>query len=268
MKKDFAKWKLFVVAFAVFLMVGANAVHAQPMLVMQPAFSGMSFYVHQPYGIPTNWFTTFDGYPVWKGTDGVWFYGSYSGANLIQTSYVVGAVVPSAIGIHPFVAQTAVAAASPPATAQAGVVAAIPVATAAPAGVVVSSPSPGIVAPTAVVPYLGVGLNPRFIVLGSWRGSVDRIGILAQPSIPVAWKGMWPKMVYAWTGSQWYQLVAREGERPGDVLRNNLYLLTRLVHQNGNAQWQAPSVEFLINQTAVWGYIWMGQVGPNPQWVY
>ena len=236
MKRSLAKRKHFVMAVIALLAVSisAGAVYAGPLLVMQPAYVGMEFYVHRPQGIPGNWYATFDGYPVWKGAEGVWFYGSYSNRNLIQTNYVVGAVVPSQVGIFPYVTQTVVHAAP--------------------------------VAAAVVVPVWSV--DPSFMVLGSWRRGVDRVGILAKPSIPVAWKGMWPKAIYAWTGSQWYQMDAGEGDRPGDVLRNNLYLLTRLVQQNGNRVWQAPDIAFLANQTAQWGYVWMGQVGPNPQQVY
>jgi len=106
------------------------------------------------------------------------------------------------------------------------------------------------------------------MALGTWRGNVDRVGILAKPSIPIAWKGTSPNVLYAWTGSRWYQLTACDGERPGDVLKKNLYALTRLVHQNGNYYWQAPDVAFLVSLLPQWGYIWMGEIGPNPAWIY
>ena len=252
MKKELRRWKFLVVAVIVFLAVGvgAGAVCAEPLLVMQPAYVGMNFYVHQPHGIPGNWYTTYDGYPVWKGTDGVWFYGSYSNQSIIQTSYVVGSVVPSMVDIYPYVIKTNVVAAhSAPAVIQTSIPAAYPAPVMA-----------------AVAPVLKI--DPSFMVLGTWRGSVDRVGILVKPSIPVAWKGMWPKVLYAWTGSQWDQMTAREGERPGDVLKKNLYALTRLVHQNGSRHWEAPEAAFLANQSAIWGYVWMGQIGPNPHWIY
>jgi len=280
MKKDFAGKKFFIRVITVFLalMIGLSAgvVYAQPMLVMQPVYAGMRFYVHQPQCIPANWFQTFDGYPVWRSSDGVWFYGSYSNRNIIHTNHVVGSVIPSAVGIHPYVIQTNVVTAFPapvmaapvmavPAAPHSGVAAAHPFPVLAqPAPVVVHAPAVA----TAVIPFVNWSICPSFMVLGNWRKNVDRVGILISPSIPVAWNGMRPNVIYAWTGQQWFQMTANEGERPGDVLRNNLYLLTRLVHQNGSRHWKTPDIAFLISQTAQWGYIWMGQIGPNPRRVY
>jgi len=119
-----------------------------------------------------------------------------------------------------------------------------------------------------VFPAAAWTIDPNFMLLGTWRSSVDRVGILARPSIPVAWRGESPSVIYAWTGWQWFQIIVREGDRPRDVLRSNLHLLTRLVHQNGNRQWQAPDITFLVSQTAFWGYAWMGQIGPDPRWLY
>jgi len=247
MKKDFLRKKLSARAITAFLVLvltlGAGVAYAQPILVMQPAYTGMQFYIQQPQCIPANWFTTFDGYPVWRGADGVWFYGSFSNNTIVQTNFIVGSVVPSHAGLSPYVVQ--LAAASPVPLTQ--TVAVAPVA----------------------VERAPMWLSVNFMALGNWRRNVDRVGLLARPSIPVAWRGMWPQVLYAWTGSSWYQMIANEGERPGDVLRRNLYVLTRLTHQNGNRQWRAPEdVAFLTNRTAQWGFIWMGIVGPNPTRVY
>ncbi|MEA3284793.1 MAG: hypothetical protein U9Q00_07490 [Synergistota bacterium] len=37
---------------------------AEPVLVTQPVYDGMSFYVYRPYNMPAGWFVTYDGYPV------------------------------------------------------------------------------------------------------------------------------------------------------------------------------------------------------------
>ena len=77
---------------------------AEPLLVAQPSYAGMQFYVYRPYNMPKNWYVTFDGYPVTKNRDGVWVYGTASGPNLNPTNYIVGSVVPSMAGIvtgHP-----------------------------------------------------------------------------------------------------------------------------------------------------------------------
>ena len=76
---------------------------AEPLLVAQPSYAGMQFYVYRPYNMPRNWYVTFDGYPVTKNGDGVWVYGTASGPNLNPTNYIVGSVVPSMAGIVPWV---------------------------------------------------------------------------------------------------------------------------------------------------------------------
>jgi hypothetical protein len=101
--------------------------------------------------------------------------------------------------------------------------------------------------------------NDRFLVLGRWKQSVDRIGVLTKPAVPVAWKGRSPKVIYAWTGRDWYQLTAREGERPDDVLRNHLYTLMRLTRRGG-LTWYEADIPLFSQQAAVWGYYWMGEI--------
>ena len=65
---------------------------ADPILITQPAYSGMQFYVYRPYNIPGGWYATYDGYPVFRNADGIWVYGSCVGANIVPTAYVVGSV--------------------------------------------------------------------------------------------------------------------------------------------------------------------------------
>jgi len=131
MKKDFAKWKLLIGVIIAFLVISlsANTVYASALRMVQPVY-GMHFYVHQPRGIPANWYTTFDGFPVWRGSGGVWFYGSYYNRRLIRTNYVVGAITPSLMGIFPYVTQTNVIVTPPP---------------------VIITPPPVVIAPTPVM---------------------------------------------------------------------------------------------------------------------
>ncbi|MBR0044710.1 MAG: hypothetical protein IJP56_07725, partial [Synergistaceae bacterium] len=83
---------------------------AEPLLVQQPAYAGMNFYVFRPYNMPKDWYVTFDGYPVKKNKDGVWVYGTSNGPNLTPTSYIVGSVVPSMAGLTPWVQQAQISA--------------------------------------------------------------------------------------------------------------------------------------------------------------
>ncbi|MDR3230883.1 MAG: hypothetical protein LBT65_05545 [Synergistaceae bacterium] len=240
---------LVLVALALLSIRDRNTAYAaEPLLVAQPAYAGMRFYVYEPQGVPKNWYATFDGYPVWKNAEGIWHYGSYSGSMPIPTNYVVGSVVPSLVGLVP--------------------VAAVPASMTSmvPTPVLAVAPQPVMpVFPVPVVPVMSWQLNPRFMVLGLWKGNVDRIGLLHKPTVPVAWKGTLPQVIYAWTGSTWYQMVAEEGERPGDVLRHNLYTLTRLVNQNGPSLWYEPNVSLLVSQAGQWGFFWMGEISPVVQ---
>jgi hypothetical protein len=272
----FVLWNL--AAAAELLPVWAGMADAsEPLLVVQPSYVGMQFYVSRPQGLPPHWYTTFDGYPVWKNADGIWLYGSFSGAELIPTNYIVGSIIPSVVGLTPYVAVPATPVQVQQAVpVQAAPVQAVPVqavsvqvapAPVAPAQRVfavsapIVTPQPVAVAPAYAVPPWA--LNPHFMALGEWRGNVDRVGMLYKPAVPIAWKGHLPRVVYAWTGTTWYQMVRRDGERPGDVLRNNLYLLTRLVNRNCAPGWSGPDVLFLAHQTAQWGYFWMGDVTPT-----
>ena len=269
----FVLWGLAIAAVLSPVCVeGAGA--AEPLLVVQPSYVGMQFYVSQPQGLPPHWYTTFDGYPVWKNADGVWLYGSFTGTEPIPTNYIVGSVIPSVVGLVPYVVQTAPVQVQQTVSVQAGPAVSVPAApvqtapvmsvqaaSIVPAQGLIAVPAPVAAAPAYVAPVWAH--NPHFMALGEWRGNVDRVGMLYKPAIPIAWKGHLPRVVYAWTGTMWYQMVRREGERPGDVLRNNLYLLTRLVYQNHAPAWSAPDVLFLSHQTAQWGYFWMGDITPT-----
>ncbi|MDR1622533.1 MAG: hypothetical protein LBS00_09180 [Synergistaceae bacterium] len=274
----FGSWSL--TGLAVLALMGAGAAGAaEPLLVVQPSYVGMQFYVSQPQGLPPHWYTTFDGYPVWKNADGIWLYGSFSGSELIPTNYVVGSVVPSIVGLVPYAVQTVPVQTAPvhvtqvqaaparftpiqftPVQATPVQAAPVQVRTFPAPQVTVAVPVPVVPAPVYAVPAWA--LDPHFMALGEWRKNVDRVGILFKPAIPIAWKGHLPQVIYAWTGNRWYQMVRREGERPGDVLRNNLYLLTRLVNRNRAPAWHGTDALFLANQTAQWGYTWMGSVTP------
>jgi hypothetical protein len=221
---------------------------AEPLLVEQPSYAGMRFYVYKPYNTLPNWYATFDGYPVTRNKDGVWVYGTFAGPNLTPTHYIVGSVLPSMAGLSPYTdsLQISSATAFPPVP---------PIAVHQP--MVVGFPMVG-----AHSTYMPDWLfNGRFMALGEWKDSVDRIGVLHRPGIPVAWRGDWPKVIYAWNGRSWHQMLARENQRPVDVLKANLYALTRQVNHNGFV-WYAADMPLLSQQAGKWGFYWMGEVMP------
>ena len=216
---------------------------ADPILITQPAYSGMQFYVYRPYNIPCGWYATYDGYPVFRNADGIWVYGSCVGANIVPTTYVVGSVVPSVVGLVPWVAAPACVPAATPV-----VVPALPAV--APVAIVA--------APVCVPCWVR---NPNFMAIGGWGRSVDRIGVLGKPAVPVAWKGSRPNVIYAWTGRSWYQISLRDCQHPVDALRGRLYELACMSNRN-NLVWTDQDMNVLAQHAAVWGYRWMGQILP------
>lgn len=105
--------------------------------------------------------------------------------------------------------------------------------------------------------------NSRFLALGGWGGSVDRVGILTTPAAPVAWKGERPKVLFVWTGRDWHQIIPRAGEGPLRTLRGKIYDLTRLVHQS-ESPWGEADTPFLYQQVRAWNYDWMGPLSLVP----
>ncbi|MDR3264556.1 MAG: hypothetical protein LBT15_00955 [Synergistaceae bacterium] len=226
---------------------------AEPLLVAQPAYAGMRFYVYRPYDMPKNWYVTFDGYPVTKNGDGVWVYGTYAGPVLTPTNYIVGSVMPSMAGLSPYTKSVQISSITSLPGGGMGMAVQQPVASA-------WIPADEAGSTSTYVPdwYF----DSRFMALGNWKQSVDRVGILHRPGIPVAWRGNYPKVIYAWNGRSWYQMTAREGQLPVDVLKDNLYALTRMVNQN-DFIWYEADMPVLSQQTTTWGYYWMGEVAPS-----
>lgn len=203
-------------------------------LAEQPAYGGMRFYVYKPSNIPTGWYATYDGYPVFRGGDGVWYYGTREGAGITQTGYVVGSVVPSLAGLKRW---TAVAPSAP-----------------------IYSNGAGTGVDADYLP--GWARNGAFMAVEKWRGSVDRIGVINRPSVPVAWKGERPKVIYVWTGNRWSQIM-KDGnaiDDPLSELRRNMYDLTVSANRSGSAQWGYEDMALLSQYAALWGYRWMGHI--------
>ena len=215
---------------------GAVMVSAGPMLVTQPVYAGMSFHVFRPASMPNGWYVTYDGYPVMMASGGVWYYGSVQGAAILPTSYVVGSVVPTTLPLVPYAAATA--------TPQ------IP-----------SQPQAPVTLTPSQVYVPGWLMNGNFTSVARWRHQVNRMAMLDKPRVPLAWKGDNPEVVFAWTGRSWYAMRTREAGGPAEVLRNNIYALTRMVNQNG-LHWNDADTPILANQSFVWGYLWMGRISP------
>ncbi len=243
---------------------GPGALHAttyvvEPVLVAQPVYAGMSFYAYQPYNMPKGWYVTFDGFPIVRASSGVWVYGSYNGAALVPTSYVVGSVNPYTISLTPYVNAAQVSSMRQ--------VPVTPFRQEAPRMVqaVQGAPTAAVqtvtLSPTYVPQWV---MNSNFTMVSSWKTFVDRIGILENPRTPIAWKGDRPKVIFVWTGRSWYEIKARTTDNPensAETIKEHLYSITRMVKNNG-LRWNDMDTPLLANQATVWGYLWMGRLAP------
>ena len=215
----------------------------QPILVDQPAYKGMQFYVHRPDNMPSNsedWFLTYDGYPVYRNWNGVWLYGRFDGVSFTPTAHVVGSVIPKSVGLVPWG----------------------------------GSPSAPLVAPGAVVNLNQINninnnnfnnnygtwadSNIMFKAIGSWGKSVDRIGVLTRPKIPLAWKGDKPQVIYYWTGQEWRQVYNNKNLKAADLIRNKIYEMA--VWSNKSSVWSNADTAMLSGYASSWGYNWLGQI--------
>ncbi len=207
-------------------------------LVSQPAYDSMQFYVYRPdkknssKKVPNDFYVTYDGYLVYKNAKGVWFYGDAGKKKITKTNYVVGSVVPSTVGIEPYNKKI-----------------------------------------SEVAPILDTKdskndnpivnkdwtQNPDFIAVSKWSKSVDKIGILNKPLIPVAWKGEHPDVIYAWAGMQWRQITPRKWEEPVNTIRRNIHNLT-VISNNNDIKWRDGDNAILEQYANYWGYEWIGEI--------
>lgn len=199
----------------------------EPVLVTQPAYSGMSFYVYRPYDMPAGWFVTYDGYPVTRTSGGNWVYGVQGGSGVyLASGYVVGSIVPMVVPQLAVVGQ------------------------------------PQTISTGATVPTVPQWLaDTNFTVISKWGKMVNRMAVLNRPRIPLAWKGDRPEVLYGWTGKSWYQMRCRKDEFPAETLKRHVYELTRMANEN-NFKWNDSDTALLAAQAPVWGYLWMGRVAP------
>ncbi len=222
----------------------------EPLLVQQPSYAGMEFYVFKPYNMPSGWYVTFDGYPVKKNPDGVWVYGTSEGPNLVGTNYVVGSVIPSMAGITPYINQ-----------AQISELRSLP-------GQELLARQPNLSQSKAAqgqnystwIPDWT--FNQKFMAVGKWKSTVDRIGILNNPALPVAWKGSNPKVIYIWTGEQWYQITRRDEKSAASAIKRELYKITKF-HKKTRFKWYEQDTPVLAQHARTWGYYWLGEIQPR-----
>ena len=220
----------------------------EPLLVPQSPYAGMTFYVYRPYNMPKDWYITLDGYPVHKNADGMWVYGTAEGPNLVATNYVVGSIVPSTAGITKWISDVQVSELRKLPNPEMLEV--------RQKGFTRSQMAGGKNYSTYIPDWT---FSPAFMAVGNWKGTVDRMGVLNNPAVPVAWNGASPKVIYVWTGSSWHQVDTGESRSPVRSLRREYSKLRKLVRESG-FKWYAQDVPILAQQAKGWGYYWLGEI--------
>lgn len=212
-------------------------------LVQQKLLNDFSFYVYRPSFLPSPWYLTLEGFPVVQLPHGLWVFGfapkpAEEPHICYVTGFVVGSVSPLRLGLTPL---------APPYVF--------------PQEESFLSPAFGGIPAQAAFPRHVPSWveDPMFLDIAARRDVVDRMGILASLSLPVAWKGDNPSLLFVWTGKDWYHLEVRDTENFGGALHRGRYTLVRLANRNA-LMWSDWDTAFLAGTAISWGYAWMGMV--------
>ena len=275
--------KKVIAVFALVLGLSSCAYSADRAIqVTQPVYHNMKFYVHKPVNVPRDFYVTFDGYLVYRDSKGIWNYGSNEKGGITKTNYIVGTVIPSVVRLKPY--STKISSVAP-------LLREIPSAQTSSGRQGVTSPNPsgtpsaqtlssGQTAKSPRIVYMppasGLELhnapvlspnnpdwtqNSNFMAIGRWQNSIDRIGVINSPMIPVAWKGDYPEVIYAWTGLQWRQLDPKTKHTSAlSTLRREAYDLSRYVRKVNMHRWTDDDSHVLSQYSVMWGYEWMGLI--------
>ena len=243
-------------------MAGESFSAEKAIRVNQPVYHSMRFYVYKPKKLPRDFYVTFDGYLVYRGAKGAWYYASAEKNGITKTDYVVGSVLPQVVNLKPYDAKISSVA---PVTESNPVTANPIINPDSKSNRVVYMPpqmytelyKPSVLTPNAP----DWTQNSSFMAIGKWQKSVNKIGVLYRPAIPVAWKGDFPEVVYAWTGQNWYQLTSSVPHSTArNILRSKIYDLTVYTNKVNRLRWDADDTHVLAQYAAMWGYEWVGQI--------
>ena len=232
--------------------------------VTQPAYHNMKFYVYKPVNVPREFYVTFDGYLVYKNSRGVWNYGSAEKGGIAKTDYVVGAVIPSVVRLKPY--NVHISSVAPVIGTEAANTTPNQGETTPPksARIVYMPPASGLELynhPELSPNNPDWTQNSNFMAIGKWQNSIDRIGVTNSPMMPVAWKGDYPEVIYAWTGLQWRQINAKAPHTKAlSTLRRGIYDLRKYTRKVNILRWTDDDTHVLSQYSVMWGYQWMGLI--------
>lgn len=262
--------KKVIAAIALVLGLSSCAFCAEKAIqVTQPVYHNMKFYVYKPVNVPRDFYVTFDGYLVYRDSKGVWNYGSNEKGGLTKTNYVVGTVIPSVVRLKPY--STKISSVAPLLRETKSAQTPQPKSQQVSSAQTAKSPRIVYMPPASGLELYNAPLlspnnpdwtqNSNFMAVGRWQNSIDRIGVLNRPMIPVAWKGDYPEVIYAWTGLQWRQLDAKTKHTSAlSTLRREAYDLNKYIRKVNMLRWTDDDTHVLSQYSVMWGYEWMGLI--------
>ena len=293
---------LLILTF-LFLQISSAFAAEKAILVNQPAYHSMNFYVFKPEKIPDGFFATYDGYLVYKNSKGIWLYASAEKSGIKKTEYIVGSVLPSVVKLKPYNAK--ISSVAPILTDEA---ASVPMAI-KPFGERISanenismpinspefleidvtpitvknfqknkSQKPQKIIYTPPSATVQVNYNPvlynsnltqdsKFMAVSKWQNTVDRIGVLENPKTPVAWKGDYPLVIYAWNGLEWIQLTTNQKHVSAlNTIRRKIYNFTVSANKLNALNWNDNDTNILSQYAAIWNYKWLGTILINKEY--
>jgi hypothetical protein len=103
--------------------------------------------------------------------------------------------------------------------------------------------------------------SEKFNEISRWRFRVDRMGILMDPRVPIAWKGSRPYEVYFWTGEEWARVRRKGIHRVAydDTLYSARASIEEVLADRG-FQWCEPDTPSLAANASLMRYKWMGDI--------
>lgn len=110
--------------------------------------------------------------------------------------------------------------------------------------------------------------DEKFTEISRWRFRVDRMGLLKDPQVPIAWRGSHPYEVYFWTGTEWarvrrVRVYYDHKETFEDTLAHAQESIRDLLDQKGY-QWNPGDTPALAASASHMRYMWMGEIDLEP----
>ena len=106
--------------------------------------------------------------------------------------------------------------------------------------------------------------NEKFTEISRWRFRVDRMGILTDPRVPVAWKGGRPYEVYFWTGTEWARVRRQRvyfdhKEAFDDTLAHAQESIREVLDSRGYG-WNEGDTPALAASASHMRFMWIGDI--------